>query len=95
MLLAMISVLGPPTARLIVMLGGHPHALLIQMGVIAVFVAACLVYDWRKSRIVHPVFAISGIVLVLLWPVRFAIARSAWWRPIGDWIAEAGNRLVS
>lgn len=95
MLLAMISVLGPPTARLIVMLGGRPHALLIQMSVIAVFVAACLVYDWRKNRIVHPVFAIGGIVLVLLWPVRFAIARSEWWRPIGEWIGEVGNRLVS
>src|SRR5262245_17290324 len=82
MLLAMISVLGAPTARLIFMLGGRPYALIIQMSVVAVFVTACLVYDWRKNRIVHPVFAIGGLTLVLLWPARYAIARSEMWRPV-------------
>jgi hypothetical protein len=93
MLLAMISVLGPPTARLIGLLGARPYVLWIQMSVIAVFVTACLVYDWRKNRVVHPVFAIGGVVLVLLWPVRYVVARSEWWRPIGDWIAEVGRQL--
>ena len=94
MLLAMISVLGPPTARLIAMLGGRQYALLIQMTVIAVFVIACLAYDWRKNRVVHPVFAIGGIALVLLWPLRYTVGRSEMWRPIGEWIAEAGKRLI-
>lgn len=93
MLLAMISVLGPPTARLIAMLGGRPYALVIQMSVIAAFVTACLVHDWRKNRVVHPVFAIGGFVLVLLWPLRQAVARSEAWRPIGEWIAEVGRLL--
>ncbi|HEX5161211.1 MAG TPA: hypothetical protein VFV88_05785 [Steroidobacteraceae bacterium] len=93
MLLAMISMLGPPTARLIAMLGGREHALLLQMGTIAAFVTACLVYDWRKHRTVHPVFAIGGPVLVLLWPARYVIARSEAWRPIGEWIAEWGRQL--
>lgn len=94
MLLAMISVLGPPTVRFIVMLGGRPYLLMIQMGVVALFVSACLVYDWRKHRIVHPVFAIGGVVLVLLWPARYFIARSEAWRPIGEWLAEAGRQFV-
>ena len=94
MLLAMISIVGPPTARLIVMFGGRPYALVIQMSVVALFVIACLVYDWRKNRIVHPVFAIGGVALMLLWPLRFAIARSEMWRPVGNWIAEAGKQLV-
>jgi hypothetical protein len=94
MLLAMISVIVPPTARIIVTLGARPHALLIQMGVIAVFVAACLVYDWRRNRLVHPIFAIGGIVLVLLWPARAAIARIEAWRPVGDWIAQIGRHLA-
>jgi hypothetical protein len=94
MLLAMISVVGPPTARLIVMFDLRPYALLIQMCVIALFVTACLVYDWRKNRVVHPVFAIGGLTLVLLWPLRYAIARSEAWRPVGDWIAETGRQLV-
>jgi hypothetical protein len=31
---------------------------------------------------------------VLLWPLRLAIARSEMWRPVGNWIAEAGKQLV-
>jgi hypothetical protein len=93
MLLAMISVLGPPTARLIALLGAGGQALPIQMGVIAVFVTVCLVHDWRTSRVVHPVFALGGVVLVLLWPLRYGIARAALWQPIGEWIAEVGRRL--
>jgi len=95
MLLAMIGVLGPPTARLIGLLGMRQYALLIQMSVIAVLVTVCLVYDWRRNRVVHPVFAIGGLVLILLWPARYAFGRSEMWQPIGDWIAEVGRHLAS
>jgi hypothetical protein len=95
MLLAMISVLGPPTARLIGLLALREYSLLIQMSVLAVFVGCCLVHDWRKNRVVHPVFAIGGVVLVLLWPLRFAVGSSEAWQPIGEWIAEVGKHLLS
>lgn len=65
------------------------------MSVVAVFVTCCLVHDWRKYRIVHPVFAIDGVVLIVLWPLRYVIARSATWQPIGEWFAEVGTRLIS
>jgi len=94
MLLAMISVLSPATARLTGLLALREYLLLVQMGVIAVFVTACLLYDWRKNRRVHPVFAIGGVVLVLLWPLRYAVARSEVWQPIGQWIAEVGKHLI-
>lgn len=94
MLLAVIGVISPASARFIALLGLREYMLLIQMGVIAVFVTVCLVYDWRKNRVVHPVFAIGGVVLVLLWPVRYAVARSEMWQPIGQWIADAGRHLV-
>jgi hypothetical protein len=94
MMLAVIGALSPATVRLIVILDLRPYALLIQMGVLAAFVTACLVYDWRKSRVVHPVFAIGGIVLVLLWPARYLVARSAFWQPIAQWIAEVGRHLL-
>jgi hypothetical protein len=94
MLLAAISVLSPASARFTALLGLREYMLLIQMSVIAVFVSCCLVYDWRKNRVVHPVFAIGGVVLVLLWPVRYAVARSEIWQPIGRWIAEVGKHLV-
>jgi hypothetical protein len=96
MLLAMIAVLGPATARLVNLIGGvGTHGMLVQMSVIAAFVAACLIHDWRRHRIVHPVFAVGGVVLVLLWPFRFAVARSEWWQPVGEWIARTGTLLTS
>jgi hypothetical protein len=94
MLLATIGVLGAPTARLIGLLGASKYFLLIQMTVVAVFVVCCLLYDWRKNRVVHPVFAIGGLVLVLLWPLRYMIARSEAWQPIGQWFAQAGQHLL-
>jgi hypothetical protein len=94
MLLALISALSPAAARLIGLLSLRDHFLPIQMGVIAVFVIVCLVHDWRKNRLVHPVFAVGGAVLVVLWPARYAIARSEPWQPIGQWIAEVGKHLV-
>jgi hypothetical protein len=68
---------------------------LIQMAVIAVFVTCCLVYDWRKNSVVHPVFAIGGLGLLSLWPARYAVARSETWQPIGEWLAEMGRYLVT
>jgi hypothetical protein len=94
MVLAMISVLSPATARLVALLALRPYALLTQMSVIAVFVICCLVYDWRKNRVVHPVFAIGGVVLVFLWPLRYAVGRSEMWQPIGQWFAEVGKHLL-
>jgi hypothetical protein len=44
---------------------------------------------------VHPVFAIGGIVLALLWPALYLVARrGAFWQPIAQWIAEAGRHLL-
>lgn len=87
MMLAMISVLGPPIARLIMMTHTGEHFLAIQMAVPAVFVAGCLVSDWVRYRIVHPVYAVGGILLVLSWPVRVAIAQTLAWEHVGQWLA--------
>ena len=95
MLLAMISVVSPATARLIGLLALREYAMTIQMIVITAFVACCLVYDWRKNRVVHPVFTVGGVFLVLLWPVRYAVARSEMWQPVGEWFAEVGRHLLS
>lgn len=95
MLLAMIGVLGPATARVLNLVGGvGKYGVLVQMSVIAVFVVSCLIHDWRRHRVVHPVFAIGGAVLLALWPTRYAVARSEWYQPVGKWIAEIGELLV-
>jgi hypothetical protein len=90
MLLAMIAVIGPAVARILIFLDVRTLAPLVQPLVSAMFVGACLLHDWRRNRVVHPVFAIGGLVIVASWPLRMLIARSEWWQPIGAWIAKVG-----
>jgi hypothetical protein len=87
MTLAMISVLGPPIARLIFVAGADRYFGLIQLSVTAAFLAWCLVSDWRKYRIVHPVYSIGGAILVVSLPARFLLARTPQWEHVGRWLA--------
>ena len=87
MMLAMIAVLGPPIARLIAVTQNGEYFVPIQLGVPATFLAWCLVSDWVKYRIVHPVYAIGGSILLISLPVRFMFARTPAWESIGRWMA--------
>jgi hypothetical protein len=40
-----------------------------------------------KYRIVHPVYAIGGTLLVLSWPLRMWIVRTPEWESVGRWLA--------
>lgn len=65
MTLAMITVLPPATARLInLFLGPTEHFLLLQTSFTAAFVICCVLYDWFKYRLLHPVYVIGGTLLV-------------------------------
>jgi hypothetical protein len=88
MVLSMFAVIGPAVGRLINLAGVGKYGYIIHPILVATFVAWCLVYDWRKYRMVHPVFLIGGVALVASWPIRMAIARSDWWQPVADWIAS-------
>ncbi len=88
MMLAMIAVLGPPVARLIMLFDIGKHFLLVQTLVPAVFVAGCLLNDRVKHRVVHPIYAIGGALLVLSWPARVAIAHTSAWEHAGQWLAS-------
>lgn len=87
MTLAMITVLPPATARLIHLFGGDLNFLVLQTSATAVFVIWCLAYDWFKYRLVHPVYAIGGTLLVLSWPFRAWFARTDAWAVVGKWMA--------
>lgn len=87
MMLAMISVLGPPIARLIMLTHTGEHFLAIQMTVPGVFIIGCLVSDWTKYRVVHPVYAVGGAILVISWPARVMIAQTPAWESVGRWMA--------
>ena len=88
MTLAMITVLGPPVARLIVLANQRESFLAIQTTVAAAFVIWCLIADWVRHRVVHPIYVVGGTLLVLSWPLRAAIAQTAGWENIGAWMAR-------
>jgi len=87
MTLAMISVLGPPIARIIFVTGTNQYFGAIQIAVPAAFLAWCLVSDWRKYRIVHPVYSIGGAILLISLPARFLLAQTPQWERVGQWLA--------
>jgi len=88
MTLAMITVLGPPVARLIALTAQRESFLAIQTTVAAAFVIWCLIADWLRHRVVHPIYAVGGTLLVLSWPLRAAIAQTVGWENIGAWMAR-------
>lgn len=90
MVLAMISVLGPAVGRLLGYFDSQALSPLVQPLVAALFVAWGQVHDWRRHRLVHPVFLVGGLAIVASWPLRMMIARSEWWQPIGAWVAKVG-----
>ena len=91
MTLAMITVLGPPTARLLNLAGLQDHFLAIQMTVPALFITWCLINDWRKNHIVHPVFAIGGPFIVISWPLRAMFAQTEAWAVVSGWIVRVAS----
>lgn len=93
MILAMMAVLTPAASRIVMQLGLREHWTYLVPVVPALFVLCCLAYDWRKQRLVHPVYAVGGAVLIASWPLRVMIGRSDWYQPIGEWIAKVGAGL--
>lgn len=87
MMLAMIAVLGPPISRLIAVTQTGDYFGPIQVAVPAALLAWCLVSDWRKYRIVHPVYSIGGAILLISLPVRILIAQTSAWESVGRWMA--------
>jgi hypothetical protein len=90
MVLSMIAVLTPPSSRVLTMLGLREHWVWLVPVIPALFIGGCLVHDWRRHHLVHPVFAIGGLLIVALWPLRLMAGRSEWYQPIGEWIARVG-----
>lgn len=93
MILAMIGVLTPAASRIVTQLGLREHWTYLVPIFPALFVAWCLAHDWRKQRIVHPVFALGGAALIAAWPLRLMVGHSEWYQPVGEWIATFGAAL--
>ena len=85
MLLATISVLMPPLARMRWLAGGGPP---LAFGVIALLVAVCMGYDRLAHGRVHPVFLWGGAALLLSIPLRFVVATTSGWIRIAAWLTQ-------
>jgi hypothetical protein len=93
MVLAMIAIIGPAVGRLIIWGEFRLLAPFLQPVVVLALLTWCLVFDWRRHHLVHPVFAYGGLALLLSWPFRQWLARSEVYAPVADWFARTGEWL--
>ena len=76
MLLAYVSIMGAPAARLP---GALPLGPFAFYGIAFVFLAAGIVYDLVSRRRVHSAYIWGGVLLVASVPLRLAISGTAAW----------------
>lgn len=81
MLLAYVSILAAPAARLPGVLSFGPLAF---YGIAFVFLGAGIVYDLVSRRRVHPAYMWGGALLVASVPLRLAISGTAVWMAIAQ-----------
>jgi hypothetical protein len=81
MLLAYVSIMGAPAARLP---GVLPLGPLAFYGIAFVFLASGIVYDLVSRRRVHPAYIWGGTLLVASVPLRLAISGTATWMAIAQ-----------
>jgi hypothetical protein len=79
MLLAYVSIMGAPAARLP---GVLPLGPLAFYGIAFAFLAAGIIYDLASRRRVHPAYLWGGTLLVASVPLRLAISGTATWTAI-------------
>ena len=93
MILGFVASLSPASARILRLLDLQQHRDLLIPLCAALFVAACLVHDWRKHRVVHHAYVVGGLVIVASWPLRLMIGRSEWYFPIGEQVARLARSM--
>jgi hypothetical protein len=93
MILAFVASISPASARIIRMLDLQPYRDVLIPLCAALFIAACIAYDWRKHRVVHPAYVIGGLVIIASWPLRQMIGHSEWYFPIGEQVARLAHSI--
>ena len=93
MILGFIASISPATARVARLLDIQDHRDVLIPLCAALFIAACLVHDWRKYRVVHPAYVIGGLVIVASWPLRNMVGHSDWYFPIGEAVARIAHGM--
>lgn len=85
MLFATAMLMNPPVGRLYrpVFAPSPPPPWVVFLTIDAILVA-CIVYDLRSMRRVHPVTVATGIALLTFQVIRFPLPRMAWWQATYD-----------
>jgi hypothetical protein len=93
MVLGFIASISPATARLLRLLDVQEHRDALIPLCAALFIALCLMHDWRKHRVIHPAYVIGGLVIIASWPLRIMVGHSDWYFPIGEAVARIGHLM--
>jgi hypothetical protein len=93
MVLGFIASISPATARVLRLLDIQEYRDALIPLCAALFIAACLLHDWRKYRVVHPAYVLGGLVIVASWPLRIMVGHSDWYFPIGEAVARIGRGM--
>jgi hypothetical protein len=86
MLLSSLAILGAAFARIpldFVRTGGP----LLYFGLTDLFVLACVAFDTRANRRLHPAFAWGGLLVLASHPLRLLLAGTAAWMRFATWLA--------
>ena len=93
MILAFIASISPATARVLRLLDLQAYRDWLIPMCAMLFITACLVHDWRKHRVIHPVYVFGGVVIAASWPLRLMVGRSDWYFPIGEEVARIARGM--
>ncbi|MEO5624911.1 MAG: hypothetical protein ABIQ70_02740, partial [Dokdonella sp.] len=88
MLLATLSLLSPPIARL-PLEWIREYGVLVVFGITDLILLACIAIDTWKHRRLHPAMMWGGIVFIASQPLRLLIARSKAWHDVAVWLTSS------
>lgn len=87
MLVATITILPPGIARWPVTFVAHVP--LMFFGLTDLVLIGCVLYDWAKTRRLHPAFLWGGLLLLASHPLRLMISGTGAWLSFARWLTGA------
>lgn len=94
MILAMIAALSPAISRVLLLVDLIQYRDVFVPAVMGAFILWCLIADWRQHRVLHPIYAVGGIIVVASWPLRLMAGYSDWYRPLGEAVVSVAQQLT-
>lgn len=88
MLLATLSLLVAPLARPLILTVPDDLVLPFAFGLMDLLILACIAYDTRLHRRLHPAFGWGAMLSFLSQPLRFLIAGTAAWEGLSRWLTR-------